>query len=75
MSFSLANAEWEAAKNAEPVKEPPSQAVSVEAMAAPNTHAETYSQQVPMMPVQVRRTQCMYAERRIAIANTTLVCS
>jgi len=56
-SSSSANTEWEAAKNAEPVKEPPSQAVIVEAMAAPITHAETYSQQVvSMMPVQVQET-------------------
>ena len=56
MSSCFVNTEWEAAKNAEPIKEPPSQAVSVEVMAAPiQTHAETYSQQVTMMPVQVRK--------------------
>lgn len=46
-------AEWEAAKNAEPAKEVPSQPVSSDTTAVSNTQTETYNQQVTMMPVQV----------------------
>ncbi|KAK1893512.1 hypothetical protein KUDE01_018976, partial [Dissostichus eleginoides] len=47
------NDEWEAAKNAEPVKEVIIQPTSVETPAVSNTHTESYSQQVTMMPVQL----------------------
>jgi len=48
--------EWEAAKNAEPVKEVIIQPTSVETPVVSNTHTESYSQQVTMMPVQVLTT-------------------
>jgi len=51
--FVFVSTEWEAAKNAEPVKEVPSQPLIVETTAAPSTQTETYNQQVTMMPVQV----------------------
>ncbi|XP_029316025.1 SR-related and CTD-associated factor 8 [Cottoperca gobio] len=53
------NDEWEAAKNAEPAKEVNIQPVSAETMAASNTHNETYSQQVTMMPVQLPVAQAV----------------
>lgn len=51
--FLSVSAEWEAAKNTEPVKEIMSQPVSAEPTAVSNTQTETYSQQVTMMSVQV----------------------
>ncbi|KAG7509695.1 SCAF8 isoform X1 [Solea senegalensis] len=53
------NDEWEAAKNAEPVKEVASQPVSAETTAVSNTQTETYSQQVTMMPVQLPVAQAV----------------
>ncbi|XP_071063252.1 SR-related and CTD-associated factor 8 isoform X3 [Pseudochaenichthys georgianus] len=47
------NDEWEAAKNAEPVKEVIIQPTIVETPAVSNTHTESYSQQATMMPVQL----------------------
>lgn len=47
------NDEWEAAKNAETVKENATQPVTVESTPATNTQTESFSQQVTMMPVQL----------------------
>lgn len=46
-------AEWEAVRTAEQAKDALSQQVSAEATAASNSQADTFNQQVAMMPVQV----------------------
>uniref|UniRef100_UPI0037E848CF SR-related and CTD-associated factor 8-like n=1 Tax=Semicossyphus pulcher TaxID=241346 RepID=UPI0037E848CF len=53
------NDEWEAAKNAETVKEVTSLPVSAETTAASNSQTETYNQQVTMMPVQLPVAQAV----------------
>ncbi|XP_063764443.1 SR-related and CTD-associated factor 8 isoform X2 [Eleginops maclovinus] len=53
------NDEWEAAKNAEPAKEVINQPTSAETTAVSNTHTESYSQQVTMMPVQLPVAQAV----------------
>lgn len=50
-------AEWEAVRNAEQAKDALSQQVSAEATAASNSQADTFNQQVAMMPVQVREPE------------------
>lgn len=50
-------AEWEAVKNAEQAKDVLSQQVSAEATAASNSQADTFNQQVAMMPVQVLKPE------------------
>lgn len=59
------SAEWEATKNSEPAKEVTSQPVNTETTAASNTEAETYNQQVTMMPVQVLRRVCQSVHRML----------
>lgn len=56
LSFLGVFAEWEAVKNAEQAKDVAQQQVSAESTAASNSQAETFNQQVAMMPVQVLKS-------------------
>uniref|UniRef100_H3DHK8 SR-related CTD associated factor 8 n=1 Tax=Tetraodon nigroviridis TaxID=99883 RepID=H3DHK8_TETNG len=53
------NDEWEAVKNAEQAKDVISQQVSAETTAASNSQADTFNQQVAMMPVQLPVAQAV----------------
>lgn len=66
------SAEWEAAKNSEQAKEAASQPVITEPTAASNTQAETFNQQVTMMPVQVPMTLSQWVEAVVKKACLTL---
>ncbi|CAG09877.1 unnamed protein product, partial [Tetraodon nigroviridis] len=66
------NDEWEAVKNAEQAKDVISQQVSAETTAASNSQADTFNQQVAMMPVQVLESLCQFKQPSVGKERSTL---